>query len=68
MISITGEKTNDSAVQYAVDEFSKAVDMPVNDYSIKPVTGNQKRYSYSVIIKRLFTDMGKTDFVLSPHL
>lgn len=45
MISIAGEKTNDSAVQYAVDEFSKAVDMPVNDYSIYADTDvNPGRY------------------------
>ena len=45
MISIAGEKTNDSAVQYAVDEFSKAVGMPVNDYSIYADTDvNPGRY------------------------
>lgn len=30
--------------------------------SIKPDNGNKKRYSYSVIIKRLFSDMGKNRF------
>ena len=45
MISIAGEKTNDSAVQYAVEEFSKAINMPVNDYSIYADTdSNPGRY------------------------
>lgn len=45
MISIAGEKTNDSAVQYAVDEFSKTVNISVNDYSIYADTDvNPGRY------------------------
>ena len=45
LISIAGEKTNDSAVRFAVEEFSKAVNMPVNDYSIYADTdANPGRY------------------------
>ncbi len=36
--------------------------MKKTNNSNKPDTGNKKKYSYSVIIKRLFSDMGKNRF------